>query len=265
MRRKTRVRFVLSFKVFLIALLCALLATPAEAAESVRDIYVRGDYAGAMREGDAQNTGAALAEAARAAIADAQLRDTPCLECLQRAENFARRAVALDARNADALVLLAVSLGLEARIVGMVRAKLNRYPEQAKEALENAVKLAPSDGAALAAMGAWHIEVVRNGGILGSVMYGAKIETGKGFFRQGIAADPGNLVLPYQFALSLAGYDAAGNRGEIAHLLAAAAGGTPRTAYETALKARAGELAQVLKGGNLRAFAALVKKYQGYP
>ncbi len=187
------------------ALLCALLAWPAASAESARDLYVRGDYAAAMREGEAQNTGAALAEAARAAIADAQLRDTPCLDCLQRAENLARRAVALDTNNADALVLFAVSLGLQARVVGMVRAKLNRYPEQAKDALENAVRLAPRDGSALAAMGGWHVEVVRNGGILGSVLYGAKIETGKKLFQQGIMADLGNLVLPYQFALSLAG------------------------------------------------------------
>lgn len=265
MRPKAQFRGASPLAAFLIALIVALLAFPTAAAETVRDLYVRGDYAGAMREGEAQNTSTVLAEAARAAIADAQLRDMPCLECLRRAENFARRAVTLDARNADALVLLAVSLGLEARIVGIVRAKLNRYPEQAKEALENAVRLAPTDGAALAAMGAWHIEVVRNGGILGSMMYGAEIETGKKFFRQGIAADAGNLVLPYQYALSLAGYDAARNRGEIVPLFEAAASGSPRTAYEAALKARAGELAQVLKDGPSHTFTDLVKKYQGYP
>lgn len=248
-----------------LALLVLVLASPADAAESVRDLYVRGDYAAAIRAGEAENAPPALAEAARAAIADAQMQERPCLACLARAETLARRAVMMDARNIEGLVLLAVAVGLEARIVGTLRAKIDRYPEQAKEALDKAVALAPNHGAALAAMGAWHIEVIRNGGMLGNVMYGADVETGRNFYRRGITADATNLVLPYQFALSLAGLDLEKYRGEIGTLLDTASKGVSRTSYESALRMRAGELSALLKAGRVREVAALVRKYQGYP
>ena len=242
-----------------------VLATPVLAAESVRDLYVRGDYAAAIRAGEAENTAVALAEAARAAIADAQMQDRPCLACLARAEDLSRRAVTMDAGNIEGQVLFAVAVGLEARIVKTLRAKVNRYPEQAKEALDKAVALAPNHGAALAAMGAWHIEVMRNGGMLGTIMYGADVETGRNFYHRGIAADPGNLVLPYQFALSLAGIDFDKYRVEVGVLLDTASKGTPRTSYEAALRTRVVELAALLKGGRTRELAGLVRKYQGYP
>jgi hypothetical protein len=245
----------------------ALLATlsHALAAASARDLYIRGDYAAATQAGEAAATGESLAFAARAAIAEATLRDAPCLSCLKRAEDLARRATLAEPGRAEAYVLLAVSMGLEARIVGVLRAQAARYPERAKDALGKAVALDPQGGATLAAMAAWHLEVVRNGGALGTLLYGARAETGIDLYRRGIAAEPANLVLPYQFALSLSGYALDRYRGEVEMLLAAAIRGMPRTAYERALKARAARLLEVLHAGNARAYAALIAKYQGYP
>ena len=235
------------------------------AAASPRDLYVRGDYAAAIQAGEAAGTGEALAFAARAAIADAVLRDSPCLSCLKRGEDLAQRATEVEPGRAEAYVLLAVAMGLEARIVGVLRAQGARYPERAKQALEKAMTLDPGGGSTLAAMAAWHIEVVRNGGALGTMLYGAKAETGLSLYRRGIAAEPDNLVLPYQFALSLSGYATDRYREEIEKSLAAAAAGTPRTAYETGLKMRASRLLETLRTGNANAYRALVKKYQGYP
>ena len=54
-------------------------------------------------------------------------------------------------------------------------------------------------------------------------------------------------------------------RGEVDVQFSAAAAGTPRTAYESALRMRAAELGALLKQNKLAEFRALVKKYQGYP
>ena len=73
----------------------AFLISPAIAATPL-DLYVAGKYQAAIDAGVAQNSAAGLAMASRAALADAMMHETPCLECLQRAEGFARKAVALD-------------------------------------------------------------------------------------------------------------------------------------------------------------------------
>jgi hypothetical protein len=146
----------------------------------------------------------------------------------------------------------------------MLRARLANYAEQAKTELETALRLDPGDASALAAFGGWHVEVVRLAGMLGTALYGARLETGKDYYRRGIARDPENLVLKFQFALSLAGYDLNANSRDVQALLVAAAAGTPRTAYERVLKARAAQLLDAVRKDQ-RSAVALVNRYQGYP
>ena len=62
----------------------AFLISPAIAATPL-DLYVAGKYQAAIDAGVAQNSAAGLAMASRAALADAMMHETPCLECLQRA------------------------------------------------------------------------------------------------------------------------------------------------------------------------------------
>ena len=117
-----------------------------------------------MRQGEAAGTAAGLAIAARAAMADAMMKPAPCLECLKRGEDYARRAIAADEDAPDGHVWLAAALGYQARIVGLVRARLDNDPAQAKENLEDgAGKLDPDNAYALAALGGWNVEVVRAG------------------------------------------------------------------------------------------------------
>ena len=86
--------------------------------------------------------------------------------CLERAEDFARAAVAADPHLADGHVWLAVALGYEARIIGVMRARLRDMPGQAKEELDAALATIPTIAYALAALGGWHIEIVRGGGAI---------------------------------------------------------------------------------------------------
>lgn len=235
------------------------------AARHVREIYARGDYAEAIRAGTMAGTAGALTEAARAALADANLRKERCLDCLKQAEALARRAIMADPDRPEPYVFLAAAIGYQARILGVTRAAFARDPEKAKHALDQALKVAPGYPPALAALGGWNIEIVRLGGrILGKAMYGADAPAGIAMFRRALKAAPGNLVLWYQFALSLSGYALDANRKQIADSLRHAAGIAPRSAYERAVVLRCERLLRLLAAGDDHTYSGIVDKYQGY-
>lgn len=251
-----------------LSLVAACFAWPAYAQDAATafEHYQMGDYQGAVRIGEAANNGPGLAVAARAAFAEANLRDTPCLSCLQQVEALARRSIMLDMAHPEAFVYLAAALGYESRIIGYVRATVERYPEIAKQAIDHALADDPNDAWSLAALGGWHLEIVRNGGsFIARTLYGARADLGEDAFRRAFAADPGNLVIRLQYVLSTAAFDLKRYRNEVAGQLAAIATTEPRTAYEVAMKQRAARLQDALKSGRDADLLALVKKYQGYP
>ena len=240
---------------------------PAWAAETTPfDLYRAGKYEEAIAAGEALGTGQGLATAARAAFAEANLSEKPCLSCLQRVEALARRSIALDTMHPDAFVYVAAAVGYEARIVGNVRAQFSHYPEIAKEMIDRALAVAPDDAWSLAAAGAWHIEVVRNGGaLLARAIYGARADVGMDYFMKAFAADPKNLVIRFQYGLSLSGYDFDRYAQEATAALASVAKIEPRTVYEGAIKQRAARLASLIEAKKRADFLALVNRYQGYP
>ena len=250
-------------KPLLFALL--LIATPASA-ENLYAIYASGDYEAAIRAGVAMNSAEGFAIAARAALAEAAMSPNPCLSCLERAEDFARKAITADTHQADGHVWLASALGLEGRIIGMIRARLADSPAEAKANLDAALADDPRNPYALAAMGAWHIEIVRAGGaFLARTLYGAREADGLALFGRAVAQAPGNVAVRYQIALSLSGYAPETFHARIAGELSAALHGTPQTAYEKFIQSRAGDLLALLNKNDPNAFAAKVRAFQGYP
>jgi hypothetical protein len=252
-------------------LACALLllAWPASAATPVPpalyDLYARGRYEEAIRAGETAKSAVGYALAARAALGDAALRDAPCLDCLKRAETLARAAIAADPKLADGQTWLAASLGYQARIIGLVRARLANLPGQAKDALDAAAAAEPDNPYAVAALGGWNIEVVKAGGaFLARRLYGATQEQGLALFDRAVKLAPVNVAVRYQIALSLAGFDPDTHRARITSELDAAIRAEPATSYERAMQARAAQLKAGLSGDRAR-FDALVRKYQGYP
>src|SRR4051812_23464092 len=149
-----------------VAALLLFLPLPALAAttEEIFASYAKGDYEQAERAGEASHTAPGLAIAARAVLADAVLRDIPCLPCLERAESLSRQAIAADPHYAFGQVWLAVALGYQARIIGSVKARLKNSPAQSKAALDLAVSDDPKNAFAVSALGGWHIEIVRGAG-----------------------------------------------------------------------------------------------------
>jgi hypothetical protein len=247
----------------------AWLATcaPALAADNAAlALFTAGKYQDAAAAGIAQNDAAGFALAARAGLAAETMSDAPCLSCLKRIEGEARRAIAIDPKLADGHIYLAVSLGYEARIVGLISARLNGYPEQAKINLDAALAADPDNAWALAASGGWNIEIVRGGGAtLARWFYGASLEKGLDDFAKAFAAAPDNPVLRYQYALSLGGFDVETYRGQVEDALARAIAAKPQSAYEKFTQVRARALRDALKANDLKTFAELVRHDQGYP
>ena len=233
---------------------------------SAYQLYEAGAFAAAMAAGESEGDASGLIIAARAAIADAELRDAPCAVCLTRLENVARHAIAEAPGAAEGYIYLSIALGLRARLLGMMEARKENLAEHSDEALETALQLSPESSLALAARGGWHIEVARlAGNFLGRILYDARADEGNIYFRRAIAAEPENLVIRYQFALSLSGYDLGSQRREIETLLADAMAIMPRDAYEAAVQTRAAELAALLLGGDLPAYRMRVDVFQGFP
>lgn len=239
---------------------------PALGAESpARAFYVAGQYSDAVVAGEAQGDARGFAVAARAILAE-MVQTHPCLDCARHAERDARRAIALDPKLADGHLLLAASLGAEGRIQGMLVARANGYPDQAKAQIDAALAADPGNCFAIAGEGGWNIEVVRAGGeTLARWIYGAKLDTGMADFAKAFACAPDNPALRYQYALALSGLDSARYRGQIEDALTRATTAKPATAFEIFLQGRARELLAALKAGDPDSYARLVRRDQGYP
>jgi hypothetical protein len=218
-----------------------------------------------MKAGMAAHEAAGYALAARAAMAEALLQGAPCLACLQKAEALARAAVAADPRLADGQVWLAVALGYQARIEGLVWARLRDLPGQARTALDAAIAADPANPYAVSALGGWHVEIVKGGGpFLARHLYGASVAEALTLFDRAVKLAPGNVAVRYQIALSLAGFDPDLYGARIAHELDAALKAAPATAYERAMQARAADLKALMRGPR-PLLDAKVRQFQGYP
>jgi hypothetical protein len=229
-------------------------------------LYRAGKYADAMTKGAAENSARGYALAAAAAIGDAAEHIPPCLPCVQRAEDYAKKAIAADPKQAEGYIFYAMALGLDSHIIGTMAALNKGYATLSKKQIDKALELAPNNGRALAVLGGWNLEVVRGAGSwIASMSYGASADKGIAAFEKGIAADPKDVVLHYQFALSLAGLDADEYHDRIVKQLTEAANGTPSSAYDALSQKRAAELLGLLKAGKEDAFEAKVKTYQGFP
>ena len=247
-------------------LLLAPVMAQAATSEEIFALYAKGDYEQAAQAGEAAHSGRGLAIAARAVLADEVLRDTPCLPCLERAEKLARDSIALDPHQAFGHVWLAVALGYEARLTGIIKARLKDSPGQSRTALDAAVADDPKNPYAVSALGGWHIEIVRGGGAtLARFLYGATESEALNLFDRAEKFAPGNVAVRYQIALSLAGFDAEKYRARIVAELKAAMAGTAETAYEKKIQGRAQDLLGQFQPAPHDGFDALVRKYQGFP
>ena len=262
-------RTTASALVFMIAGLLSLFVSARSQAAmnpSSAELYRAGQYEAAIAKGETVGDAENLTIAAQAALAITTLKGSPCLDCAKRAEALARRAIGADPERSRAYVCLVASMAFESRIVGVYASRNEHLPEQALEALEKALKLAPEDPWALTALGGWHVEVVRSGGrFLARIMYGARVEEAVEYFKRAMVLDPDNPLIGLNYALSLSSVAFNSRRAEIKSALEGAITAMPRDAYGAAMKARAVKLNELL-GKNARGeYLALASSYLGFP
>ncbi len=90
---------------------------------------------------------------------------------------------------ADGQVWLAVSLGYQARIKGVLWARWQGFPDQAKAALRAAVAAEPDNPIAVSALGGWQVEVVKAGGpFLARQLFGASLSEAMSLFDRRVRA-----------------------------------------------------------------------------
>ena len=245
----------------------ALFGASAAAAQTAPlALYQAGKYDAAIKAGLDANDAEGFAVAARAELAEEMMRDAPCLDCLKRAESYAREAIAADPKQAEGRVYLAAALGYQSRIIGIIAAKFKGYAEEAKTNLDAAIANHPDDPWTLAALGGWNIAVVNGGGgTMANWLYGASVEKGLTYFGKALAADPQNIVIHFQYALSLSAYDRKTYAKQIEAALQSSATGKPRTAYEVFMQGWARTLLDTFRRGDWTGYDALVRHYQRYP
>lgn len=249
--------------------LSILLASAADASvpPKAQQAYLDGHFLTAAAVAEADGSAEALAFAARVRIADATMRDGPyCKPCLTTAETIAQSAIDRDPKFVEGYIQLAVAFGFRGRLIPLMDAKAERLPERGREAIDKALELSPANPWALAARGAWNLEIVTRGGpILADVTYGASRTDGLRYFREALAADPDNLMLHFHFALSILALDADEFRSEAVAALEAGHKDPRTDALTQFTRKRAGKLTELLKAGKTDAIETLVRKFQGYP
>jgi tetratricopeptide (TPR) repeat protein len=252
-----------------VAVLPALFANAAFAAvpPKAEGAYATGDFVSAATLAEAEGSAEALAFAARAHIADAIMRDGAyCSLCLTTAETIAERAIKRDPSLAEGYIQLAIALGFRGRLIPLMDARNERLPERGRKAIDRALELAPQNPWALAARGAWHLEIVhRAGPVLAGITYNAGHPEGLEWFRRALAADPSNLLLHFHYALTILALDAEEYRGEAAAALEAGYKDPRADALTRFTRKRTDELNKLLGTGKAREIEALVRKFQGYP
>jgi len=243
----------------------ALLATAARA-ETPYQMYVAGRFAEAERTALAENDAEGYALAARSELAAETMRPEPCWPCLERAKTMAERAIGLDPRLAEARIEFVVALGYEARLMGELEAHFKGFAEKAKNNIDAAIADEPTNAWAWAALGGWNIEIAHDAGsALARWLYGASLRGGLADFSKAFAAAPDNLVLRFQYALSLGSTNPTVYRDTIIDALARAAQDTPQSAFEIYAQKSARDLLAALKARDMPSFNRLVRHDQGYP
>lgn len=159
------------------------------------------------------------------------------------AQAYGERAVALDASHADARLRLAAALGYRGRYMSSWRAFFTGIPQDGRDHIVTAMELAPDDPWAHALFGAWHMEVVRQGG---EGTLGASLETGLDHYRSAARNAPDEPGIAYHLAIAQLAQDPGRFGEEAAQWLAQAAGAEVDEAYDRAMKTQARALAGLL-------------------
>lgn len=243
----------------LAALLLAL-ASPASA--TAIDEFRAGDWAGAVREGRAENTVESLILSGRAGLAIAGYQTTDkarALAIVTAAEGDFDKALARDPASVPAQLQKAVAIAYRAQLTrGIALAKETRRRFETIRAAH------PDNSLVWGALGGWHGGAVATvGSFLAGTALGAKKSEMERCYTQALKLAPGLPSTRVFFAITLLDLDA-GNATRAAGLLKGLENLPAQDGFEALLKRQGLELAAVLAKGDTAAAQATARKLKAF-
>lgn len=235
-------------------------------ADAALDLWAQGKYEEAIAAGVAEKTPEGLSAAAQAATTALSLHAMPCPQCIQRAEDLGHKALAADPKSTVPSFCLAAALAYHGRMIGTINVQGAQIGIEARRVINEALAVHPDNARLIAAMGIWNFEVVRvAGSILARMVYGANMDSGLALFDQAFKLTPNDVLLNFQYGLSLAAYDPDEYRPKIEAAWERVVATRPQNAYDEEMKSRAVRLLALLKSGDKKILDATVKDYLGIP
>lgn len=217
-------------RIVLLAFLMLASVAQADTLEQAQALYVRGQFAGAVRVALEVGTArayalAAMANGALALTAPQAQRDA----IYQESERLARVAIRLDPKEPEGHFELARALGRLIQLRGSLEAVLRGWLGEMQDSLEVCLRLQPRHAGAMVALALWHVELHLSGA---GWMYGADVSKVESLFREAVRLEPQAIVVRLEYALALLKLDATRNRARAVDLLQEATRLPPRDAVE---------------------------------
>ena len=241
------------FRAFLsVVCLCVPAGTTgAQSIEEARTAYAEGRFTEAADLAEVLDTSEGYAFAANSlAIHGYYLApDNEKESAFRRAVELARKAIRLDTVNPEAHLQLAHALGRRAQVIGILTALKEGYASQVRDAVREALRLAPDLAAAHLSCAAWHAGAVSNGGFFAGLLYGANEEDALVHFKRALELAPQQKIVLLEYALGLLSLDAIGNSAEARELLERAISIPTKDAHDRIIHRKAVERLAVLDGG----------------
>jgi hypothetical protein len=215
-------------------------------------LYERGDMARAASLARSLDSAEGFALAAKATLVQAAYLSPQAEKqaLFELAATDAKEALALDPKEVDAHLQLALALGYLADMEDPISAHVNGYAEDGKAMLDQALALDPGNQWARALLGIWHLRIVqRAGDTLARSLYGASRETGIELCSHAIAAPHEALALKYGCAVALIELDQGRFADTAGRTLAAIEEAKAQDAADGLVQAEAARLLEEIKSG----------------
>ena len=170
-------------------------------------------------------------------------------DLFRRAEEYARKAIRLNAANPDAHLQLAHAMGRVAQAGGTLKALKKGYASKVRDAIKEALRLDPKMASAHVSLAAWHAGALGAGGFFAGLLYGVKEQKALAHFERALELAPRDKVVLLEYALGLLSLDADGNHDKAHGLLVRTIRIPSKDAFERIIHRKAVERLAALDGG----------------
>lgn len=194
-------------------------------ATAARAAFDEGRYLETAELAEALGTsdGLALAAEALAVYGHFVAPEGEQVPILERANQLAAQAVALDETSAEAKFQLSHAMARYAQSIGPAKALRQGYVGRSRESIEAVLELDPDMAAARLSLASWHADVVAGvGRLLGRTVYGATVAAAIENYERTLELAPDEKVAHYEFGRGLAAIGGRKHRDRARSLLARA-------------------------------------------